>query len=39
MDKLKLIPGFFSLRIQTPQSVNRSTGKSMGQHPEVQDKG
>ena len=35
MDKLKLIPGFFSLRIQTPQSVNRSTGKSMGQHAEI----
>lgn len=35
MDKLKLIPGFFSLRIQAPQSVNRSTGKSMGQHAEI----
>jgi acetyl-CoA C-acetyltransferase len=35
MDKLKLIFGFFSLRIQSPQRVNRSTGKSMGEHAEI----
>lgn len=35
IDKIKLLPGFFSLRIQSPTRKNRSTGKSMGEHAEI----
>lgn len=34
-DKFKLLLKVFSLRIQPPQSKNRSTGKSMGEHAEI----
>lgn len=35
LEKTKLLPGFFSLRIQPPAQKNRSTGKSMGEHAEI----
>lgn len=35
IDKIKMLPGIFSFKIDTSARKNRSTGKSMGEHAEI----
>jgi acetyl-CoA C-acetyltransferase len=35
IEKIKMLPGVFSFKIESPARKNRSTGKSMGEHAEI----